>query len=508
MKIKDIKIIDILQDGRGVGKADSKVYFIEKAIFGEICDIEIINKKKNFIEAKKIKTKKQSCHYKQPPCPYYYECGGCSIMDINYQSQIDLKKNLIKNALEKSSKIEIDDIEILKSKELGYRNKIRLKITQEGNLAYNKKYSNDLVKIKDCLLAKDLIRENLGQIENITKEISKKYPDSLEEITIRANEKEILLNIKIKDEKIISYIKNQYKDSTYNINLINKKETINISGKNYLYYNLLGKKFKITMNDFYQVNDYMTEKLYKTAKNFLGENQKVLDLFCGSATSSIAINDDHVVGIEINKNAIKDAKENAKINGLKDYKFIAKNAKYIDNKFIKKEKIDAIVLDPPRSGLEKEIIKTIAKTKIKKLVYISCNPQTLARDINRFQDRGYKLEKIKACDMFSQTMHVETVALLSKLDVDKHISVEIELDEMDLTSAESKATYTQIKEYVWNKFQLKVSTLYIAQIKRKCGIELREHYNKSKKEKQNIPQCTPEKEEAITDALRHFKMIE
>lgn len=179
------------------------------------------------------------------------------------------------------------------------------------------------------------------------------------------------------------------------------------------------------MNDFYQVNDYMTEKLYKTAKDFLGENQKVLDLFCGSATSSIAINDDNVVGIEINKNAIKDAKENAKENGLKDYKFIAKNANYIDDKFIKKEKIDAIVVDPPRAGLDKEIIKTIAKTKIKKIVYISCNPQTLARDIKRLQDRGYKLEKIKACDMFSETMHVETVALLSKLDVDKHISVKI-----------------------------------------------------------------------------------
>lgn len=507
MKIKDIKIIDILQDGRGVGKADSKVYFIEKAIFGEICDIEIINKKKNFIEAKKIKTKKQSCHYKQPPCPYYYECGGCSIMDINYQSQIDLKKNLIKNALEKSSKIEIDDIEILKSKELGYRNKIRLKITQEGNLAYNKKYSNDLVKIKDCLLAKDLIRENLGQIENITKEISKKYPDSLEEITIRANEKEILLNIKIKDEKIISYIKNQYKDSTYNINLINKKETINISGKNYLYYNLLGKKFKITMNDFYQVNDYMTEKLYKTAKEFLGENQKVLDLFCGSATSSIAINDDHVVGIEINKNAIKDAKENAKINGLKDYKFIAKNAKYIDNKFIKKERIDAIVLDPPRSGLDKEIIKTIAKTKIKKLVYISCNPQTLARDINRFQDKDYKLEKIKACDMFSQTMHVETVALLSKLNTEHHLDIEIGEDELSEIDFSKDATYGEIKKYVLDKYGLKVSSLYIAQIKRKHGLIERENYNFSKKENQRVPNCPEEKEKAIEDALEHFGMI-
>ncbi|MDU3687292.1 MAG: 23S rRNA (uracil(1939)-C(5))-methyltransferase RlmD [Anaerococcus hydrogenalis] len=507
MKIKDIKIIDILQDGRGVGKADSKVYFIEKAIFGEICDIEITNEKKNFIEAKKIKTKKQSCHYKQPPCPYYYECGGCSIMDINYQSQIDLKKNLIKNALEKSSKIKIDDIEILKSKELGYRNKIRLKITKEGNLAYNKKYSNDLVEIKDCLLAKNLIRESLGKIENITKDISERYPNSLEEITIRANDKEILLNIKIKDEKIIPYIKNKYKDSSYNINLINKKENINISGKNYLYYNLLDKKFKISMNDFYQVNDYMTEKLYKTAKNFLGENQKVLDLFCGSATSSIAINNDHVVGIEINKNAIKDAKENANLNGLKDYKFIAKNANYIDHKFIKKEKIDAIVVDPPRAGLDKEIIKTIAKTKINKIVYISCNPQTLARDIKRFQNQGYKLEKIKGCDMFSETMHVETVALLYKLNTEHHLDIEIGEDELSEIDFSKDATYGEIKKYVLDKYGLKVSSLYIAQIKRKHGLIERENYNFSKKENQRVPNCPEEKEKAIEDALEHFGMI-
>lgn len=420
MEIKDIKIIDILQDGRGVARTESKTAFIEGAIYGEICNIKVNKEKKNFFEAEKTKTLEKSPHYRKPPCPYFYECGGCSIMDINYKTQINLKKNLIKNALAKSAKINIEDIEILESKEFGYRNKIRLQITKEGKLAYNKKYTNELVEIKDCLLAKDLIRENLGQIENITKEISKKHPNSLEEITIRANDKEILLNIKIKDEKIIPYIKNQYKNSSFNINLINKKEKVNISGKDYLIYNLLGKKFKITMNDFYQVNDYMTEKLYKAAKEFLGENQKVLDLFCGSATSSIAINGDNVVGIEINKNAIKDANENAKENSLKDYKFIAKNANYIDDKFIKKEKIDAIVVDPPRAGLDKEIIKTIAKTKIKKIVYISCNPQTLARDINRFQIQGYKLEKIKGCDMFSETMHLETVALLSKLNTEHH----------------------------------------------------------------------------------------
>lgn len=507
MQIKDIKIVDILQDGRGVGKADSKVYFIENASFGEICDIEITNEKKNFIEAKKIKTKKQSCHYKQPPCPYYYECGGCSIMDINYKSQIKLKENLIKNALLKSAKIQLEDIEVLQSKEFSYRNKIRLQITKEGKLAYNKKYSNDLVEIKDCLLAKDLIRDNLGEIENITKEISKNYPNSLEEITIRADDEEILLNIKIKDEKIIPYIKKQYKNSSFNINLINKKEKLNISGKDYLIYNLLDKKFKISMNDFYQVNDYMTEKLYKTAKEFLGENQKVLDLFCGSATSSIAINNDHVVGIEINKNAIKDAKENAELNRLADYKFIAKNANYIDHKFIKKEKIDAIVLDPPRAGLDKEIIKTISKTKIKKIVYISCNPQTLARDINRFQNKGYKLEKIKGCDMFSQTMHVETVALLSKLNTEHHLDIEIEEDELSEIDFSKDATYGEIKKYVLDKYGLKVSSLYIAQIKRKHGLIERENYNFSKKENQRVPNCPEEKEKAIEDALEYFGMI-
>ena len=141
------------------------------------------------------------------------------------------------------------------------------------------------------------------------------------------------------------------------------------------------------------------------------------------------------------------------------------------------------------------------------MVYISCNPKTQKRDVQILLENGYELKTLKVFNQFPRTVHCETVALLSKLDVDKHIDVEIKLDELDLTSAESKATYAQIKEYILEKFDLKVSTLYIAQIKKKCGIALREHYNKSKKEKQVIPQCTPEKEEAIMDALRHFKMI-
>ncbi len=164
------------------------------------------------------------------------------------------------------------------------------------------------------------------------------------------------------------------------------------------------------------------------------------------------------------------------------------------------------MLDPPRSGAA-FALNALCELKAEKILYVSCNPATLVRDAEILCDFGYKIEKSAVIDMFPHTGHLETVVLLSKLDVDKHIDVEIKLDELDLTSAESKATYAQIKEYILEKFNLKVSTLYIAQIKKKCGIELREHYNKSKKEKQVIPQCTPEKEEAIMDALRHFKMI-
>ena len=172
------------------------------------------------------------------------------------------------------------------------------------------------------------------------------------------------------------------------------------------------------------------------------------------------------------------------------------------------EKIpDAIIVDPPRVGIQTKAVNKIAGYGVDEIVYISCNPKTMAIDLVDFQNMGYAIKYIKAYDNFVWAKHMETVALLSKLDVDKHIDVEIKLDELDLTSAESKASYAQIKEYILEKFDLKVSTLYIAQIKKKCGIVLREHYNKSKKEKQVIPQCTPEKEEAIMDALRHFKMI-
>lgn len=415
MILKNIKIIDVLQDGRGVARTEGKTVFVENAVYGETLDAKIIAEKKNFLEARKINTKIKSDYQRKPPCPYFYECGGCSIMDINYETQIELKKNLIINAIRKSTKIELSDLEIVKSPEFRYRNKIRLQVDKNGGLNYLETYSKKLVKIYDCLIANEKISENLARIEKITKDINQKFTVSIKEITIRANENDILLNFQGNfDNNTIAYIKEKYSTSNYSINLLTARDLITISGESYLDYKIVQKEFKISANDFYQVNDYQIENLYTLAREFLGNEQKLLDLYCGSAISSMSINDDRIIGVEINKNAIKDAKENAIRNKLKDYKFIAKNAKFIDSNFIKKEKIDAVTVDPPRAGLDKEVVKTIANADIEKIVYISCNPQTLARDIKRFMDKGYELKKIKAVDMFPQTMHVETVVLMSR----------------------------------------------------------------------------------------------
>ena len=508
MILEDLKIIDIIQDGRGVARTATKTVFVENAVYGETLDAQILAEKKNFFEAKKINTTIKSDFERKPPCPYFYECGGCSIMNINYHTQIDLKKNLIKSAIKKSTGIEINDLEIVESPEYRYRNKIRLQVDKKGGLNYLKTYSDDLVKIDDCLIASEIISDNLSKIQSITSDINQNFAGIIKEISIRANEEKILLNLHGNfDDSSIKYIRETYSTSEFNINLINGRLVDFISGTGYLDYKIGDKTFKISANDFYQVNDYQIENLYGIARDFLGENQKLLDLYCGSATSSMSINDDHIVGIEINKNAIKDAKENAERNGLKDYKFIAKNAKFIDSNFIKKEKIDAVTVDPPRAGLDKEVVKTIANAGIEKIVYISCNPQTLARDIKRFMDRGYELEKIKAVDMFPQTMHVETVALLSKLNTEHHLDIEIGEDELSEIDFSKDATYGEIKKYVLDKYVLKVSSLYIAQIKRKHGLIERENYNFSKKENQRVPNCPEEKEKAIEDALEHFGMI-
>ena len=303
-------------------------------------------------------------------------------------------------------------------------------------------------------------------------------------------------------------------------NAILGRETHCLYGKESIEDKIGELSFSISVPSFYQVNPVQTEKIYGKALEYaaLTGEETVWDCYCGIGTISLflAQKAKQVYGLEIVPEAIENAKKNAEKNGLQNAEFFVGAAEEVLPKWVEEQKregkdvgnlVDVVSLDPPRKGCDEACLSAVLELSPKRIVYVSCDPGSLARDMKYLREGGYVLEKWVGIDNFPRTGHVETVALLSKLDVDKHIDVEIKLDELDLTSAESKATYAQIKKYILEKFDLKVSTLYIAQIKKKCGIALREHYNKSKKEKQVIPQCTPEKEEAIMDALRHFKMI-
>lgn len=284
-------------------------------------------------------------------------------------------------------------------------------------------------------------------------------------------------------------------------------------GRDYFYEELMGLKFKISQFSFFQTNSLGAEVLYETARQYIGTLSKgepdkvVFDLYSGTGTIAqmMAPVSKKVIGVEIVEEAVKAARENAALNGLHNCEFIAGDVlKVIDTI---EEKPDLIILDPPRDGIHPKALEKIIAYGVDRIVYISCKPTSLARDLEVFLARGYRMEKACAVDMFPGTGNVETVVLLSQQKPDDVIEVEIELDELDLTSAESKATYKEIQEYVLKEHGLKVSNLYISQVKRKCGIEVGENYNLPKSEDSRQPQCPVEKEKAIRDALGHFGMI-
>ena len=291
-------------------------------------------------------------------------------------------------------------------------------------------------------------------------------------------------------------------------------------GQDFFYEELLGLRFKITPFSFFQTNSLGAEVLYQTAREFIGDalpsgtdadiaehGKIVFDLYSGTGTIAQMLSPvaKKVIGVEIIEEAVEAAKENAQLNGLHNCEFIAGDVlKVIDSI---EEKPDYIVLDPPRDGINPKALEKIIRYNVPQMVYISCKPTSLVRDLEVLQARGYEVKKVCCVDMFPSTFHVETVVLLSQQKPDDTIEIDLDLDELDATSAELKATYQEIKDYVLKEFGLKVSSLYISQVKRKCGIEVGENYNLPKSENARVPQCPKEKEDAIKAALKYYAMI-
>ncbi|MDS2484115.1 23S rRNA (uracil(1939)-C(5))-methyltransferase RlmD [Streptococcus pneumoniae] len=534
--IVEVEIVDLTHEGAGVAKVDGLVFFVENALPSEKILMRVlkVNKKIGFGKVEKYLV--QSLHRNQDLDLAYLRSGIADLGHLSYPEQLKFKTKQVKDSLYKIAGIA--DVEVAET--LGmehpvkYRNKAQVPVRRVNGVletGFFRKNSHDLMPLEDFFIQDPIIDQVVVALRDLLRRFDLKPYDEKEQsglirnLVVRRGHYSgqimvVLVTTRPKVfrvDQLIEQVIKQFPEivsvmqniNDQNTNAIFGKEWRTLYGQDYITDQMLGNDFQIAGPAFYQVNTEMAEKLYQTAIDFaeLKKDDVVIDAYSGIGTIglSVAKHVKEVYGVELIPEAVENSKKNAQLNNISNAHYVCDTAENAMKNWLKDGIQPTVILvDPPRKGLTESFIKASAQTGADRIAYISCNVATMARDIKLYQELGYELKKVQPVDLFPQTHHVETVALLSKLDVDKHISVEIELD---LTSAESKATYAQIKEYVWNKFELKVSTLYIAQIKKKCGIELREHYNKSKKDKQIIPQCTPEKEEAIMDALRHFKMI-
>lgn len=285
-----------------------------------------------------------------------------------------------------------------------------------------------------------------------------------------------------------------------------------IYGPGYIEDELCGKRFRISSRAFYQVNSLQTDKLYRIAIDCAGLSgkERVIDTYCGIGTIGICAADkaEEVIGVELNPDAVKNAVMNAGLNGLQNVRFYNDDSgSFMEDLARKNETADVVFMDPPRSGASDEFLQSLLVLSPKKIVYVSCNPVTLGENLAVLVDAGYRMKKAVPVDMFPFTEGIETVCLLSQRKPDTTIEVDLDISELEVSSAETKATYEEIKSYVLKKFGLKVSNLYIAQVKRECGIVERINYNLPKTEGNRVPQCPEDKRKAIKDAFIHFQMI-
>lgn len=559
----ELTIEDIGVSGEGIGKVDGYTLFVKDTVIGDVVRVKIMKAKKNYGYARLMDIIKPSEDRVEPACPIARQCGGCQIQAMNYNAQLKYKQKLVKdNLLRISGLTEGADYEMCEilgmDTPFRYRNKAQYPVGEDkdGNIVmgFYAGHTHSIIACPDddCMLGH---RDN-AFILNAVKEWMKEYRvraynENIHKGTVRhvlirtgyhTDEVMVCLVTKkmLRKEaadglvKAIQKLKLNVASLVVNINkedtnVILGKECITLYGRPYIEDYIGDIKFQISPLSFYQVNPKQTEVLYNKALEFarLKGNESVWDMYCGIGTISLflAKKAGKVYGVEIVPQAIEDAKNNAKINNIDNAEFFVGKAEEVVPAFYKKQtgvqsdndstdskeydmtRPDVVVVDPPRKGCDKKLLDTIVSMSPDRIVYVSCDSATLARDLKLLVEYGYKVEKVQPVDQFGNTVHVETVVLLSQQKPDDTIEIDLDLDELDATTAETKATYEEIKAYVWDKHHLKVSSLYISQVKRKCGLEVDQNYNLFKSENPKVPKCPPEKEAVIMDALKHFQMI-
>ena len=536
-QIYETVITDYTTEGQGVAHIEGCAVFVPNAVAGERVKVRVTLVRKTWAAGKITEILEKSPHRVNRACPVAKLCGGCTFWHMDYEEECRLKAERVKNCLNRIGGENLEEVPILAAPTCeGYRNKAQYPVAWEKGRAYAgffKEGTHEVVQMDRCRILPqetDLVKAIV--MDYVNKNKVSVYDEAthrglLRHIYVRrgAVSGQILVCLVVNGDglpklpALIEALKAVPGFTTLVLSVNTRKgnavlgdKFVTLYGPGYIEDTLCGLNFRLSARSFYQVNHAQAQRLYETAIAMAGitKNDLVLDLYCGVGTITLAMASaaGKVMGVEVVPQAIEDARDNARRNGIENAEFFCADAGAaaleLEQKGIRP---DIITVDPPRKGLNSDAIEAIDRMNPKRLVYISCDPATLARDTALLKERGFRLEKTIAADLFPRCSHVETVCLLSKLNTKQHIEVEIKTDELDLTAAESKATYDEIKGYVLEKHELKVSSLYISQVKRKCGLDVGQNYNLSKREDAKVPQCPPEKEAAIMEALKYFQMI-
>ena len=535
-----LEIEDCGIDGEGIGKADGFTVFVKDAVIGDTVTAKIIKAKKNYGYGRLMEVLKPSPYRVEPKCEFARQCGGCQLQALSYDQQLVFKTNKVKGHLERIGGFTDIPMEpIIGMDELfHYRNKAQFPVgrNKEGKIVtgFYAGRTHNIIENRDCALG---VAENKEVLDRVIAHMEKYGIEPYNEATGKGLVRHVLIrygyftkevmvclilngNKLPKEEQLVKSLCEIPGMTSITINVNKKHSNVILGeeirllwGQEYITDRIGDISYQISPLSFYQVNPMQTQKLYAKALEYadLHGEETVWDLYCGIGTISLflAQKAKFVRGVEIVPAAIENAKENAKLNGLENTEFFVGKAEEVLPREYKKNGVyaDVIVVDPPRKGCDETLLETMIEMNPERIVYVSCDSATLARDLKYLCERGYELRKVCPVDQFGMTVHVETVVLLSQQKPDDTIEIDLDLDELDATSAELKATYQEIKDYVLKEFGLKVSNLYISQVKRKCGIEVGENYNLPKSENARVPQCPKEKEEAIKAALKYFAII-
>lgn len=475
-------------------------------------------------------------------CAVAGPCGGCSLRHLDYAAELRAKQESVADAFRRIGGLDVPVLDALPSPEVDrYRNKVQFPVGRDKDgapcIGFYAGRTHRIVPCPDCKLQPGVLNDIGNTLcaffaaHGIQPYDEERGKGLVRHIFLRrgAHSGQIMVCLVCTrpklphSDELVALLREKFRDiATILINVNAKKtnvilgeESVTLYGPGCIEDTLCGVPVRLGPLSFYQVNTLAAERLYGVAAEYaqLEPDDVLLDLYCGMGTIglSMAGHCRELIGVEIIPEAIDSAKANAARMGdavaAKSRFFCADAGEAAARLAAEGLRPDVIMLDPPRKGCDETTLSAVVRMSPRRVVYISCNPSTAARDAAWLGQHGYRAEKVQPVDLFPRTKHVETVCLLSKLNAKQHIEVDIHMDELDLTDAEKKATYSEIKEYVLEHTGLKVSSLYIAQVKQKCGIIERENYNKPKSDDAKQPQCPPDKEKAIKEALKHFGMI-